>query len=174
MSDNPSALEKAVWSWIARDLTCIRTWPWILGLCLANNALRCRRDDTLSPTMTIILQKFFSWPYPRLVFQCFWLWDTIRYGVPNYLVLHCISTLVILVLVASSSSSHWLSTVSSGRVLRRGWPGSLVLAGWVRCFFSIPQPQPPRIDFVVDLDYEYNWMIIDESFVSIMSSLEWS
>ena len=30
-------------------------------------------------------------------------------------------------------------------------------------------PQPPHLDFVIDPDYEYNWMINDESFVNIMS-----
>ena len=72
---------------------------------------------------------FLSWPYPRRVFQCIGLWNTIRYGVPYEMVLRSIFTLVILVLFASSSSSHWLSTILSGRVLQRGWPGSIVLAG---------------------------------------------
>ena len=71
---------------------------------------------------------FFSWPYPRRVFQCIGLWNTIRYGVPYEMVLCSSYILVILVLIASSSS-HRLSTILSGRVLQRGWPGSIVLAG---------------------------------------------
>ena len=69
-------------------------------------------------------QGFFSWPYPRRVFQCIGLEITFWYGVPYEMVLRNIYSLVILALVASSCSSYWLSTILSGRVLQRGWPGS--------------------------------------------------
>ena len=49
---------------------------------------------------------FFSWPYPRRVFQCIGLENTFRYGVPYEMVLRSIYILVILALVASSCSSH--------------------------------------------------------------------
>ena len=45
------------------------------------------------------LRVFFSWPYPRRVFQCIGLEITFWYGVPYEMVLRNIYSLVILALV---------------------------------------------------------------------------
>ena len=91
------------WWWLTDDLMMIRRWSYLWW------------SDR---------HFFSSWPYPRRVFQCTGLEITFWYGVPYEMVLRNIYSLVFLALVASSCSSYWLSTILSGRVLQRGWPGS--------------------------------------------------
>ena len=101
---------------------CVSTLTIVHNWSLQDQSLRVCRCVSIS-WFQVFVSYFFSWPYPRRVFQCIGLWNTIRYGVPYEMVLCSSYTLVILVLVASSSS-HRLSTILSGRVLQRGWPGS--------------------------------------------------